>query len=247
MMAAGVSLHSGWREDTVMDSTSLAPEQTHALALLLSGRCRGCAERIPGGTALRGRPCPRCGEETLPSPSDRAVLHGLHTSRSALHLGVVVGLVSVASMAASWFPLANSILLAVAFDWMRFKLLRPAMRLLTPQRGLVSRLTLRLAGGCILAASVALLELLTFIPAVGPLLKLALSAVQITLSGLFIRRYLSWQLQRESQGLPVAPWEVVLLAGWGALLLALIAAVAAVVLWLATARGWLGALPGATP
>lgn len=67
-------------------SPTLASSEEHELALLLSGRCRRCAERLPGGTALRGRPCPRCGEATLPSATDRAVLHQLHGSESAVRL-----------------------------------------------------------------------------------------------------------------------------------------------------------------
>lgn len=51
-------------------SPALAAPEEHGLALLLSGRCRRCAERIPGGAALRGRPCPHCGEPTLPSAVD---------------------------------------------------------------------------------------------------------------------------------------------------------------------------------
>src|SRR5512139_1743081 len=95
-------------------SPALAASEEHELALLLSGRCRRCAERLPGGTALRGRPCPRCDEATLPSATDRGVLHQLEGSRSAVRLWLAVVAVAAGALVASWFPLINSLLLAGA-------------------------------------------------------------------------------------------------------------------------------------
>ncbi len=238
-------------DDAAPMTSTLATRETHELALLLSGRCRRCAERIPGGTALKGRACPHCEEPTLPSATDRAVLHELHTSRSGVHLWMAVVVVALAALVAGWFPLLNSLLIAAALVWMRFTLVRPALRLLTPRRRFVSRWTLRLAAGCFLALSIVVLELLTLFPAVGALLKSLLSAAQVALAGGFSRRYLSWQLEREGQGTPVALWEVGLLAVWAALLVALVAGTVAVVLWvlhkLGVAHHWLDALPGGTP
>ncbi len=211
--------------------TALATREQHELALLLSGRCRRCAERIPGGTALRGLPCPSCAERTLPSDTDRTLLHGLHTSRSATRLWVAVALVGVAALVAGVFPVLNSLLLAGALLWVRFTIVSPALRLLTPHRRLISRWTLRLASGCFLAASVVLLEALTLLPALGIIAKSFLSAVDVALAGVASRGYLSWQLGREGRGVPVGSWEVSLLAAWGLLLLALVALCVAAMLW----------------
>src|SRR3712207_668859 len=151
--------------------STLAASEEHELALLLSGRCRRCAERLPGGTALRGRPCPRCGEATLPSATDRAVLHELHGSQSAVRLWLAVAAVAVGALVASWFPLINSVLIIGAMVWLRFTIVKPGLSLLTPRRRIVTRWTLRLAAGCFLALSVIVLELLTLIPAAGALVK----------------------------------------------------------------------------
>ncbi len=211
--------------------TALAAREEHELALLLSGRCRRCAERIPGGTALRGQPCPRCAEQTLPSDTDRSLLHGLQGSHSGARLWVAVLLVGAAALVASVFPVLNSLLLAGALLWVRATIVSPALRLLTPRRRLLSRWTLRLASGCFLAASVIALEALTLVPAAGIFIKSLLSAFNVAFAGLTSRGYLNWQLGREGRGVPVASWEVGLLAAWATLLVGLVALTVAVVLW----------------
>jgi hypothetical protein len=233
-------------------SPALIAREEHELALLLSGRCRRCAERIPGGTALRGRPCPRCGEATLPSAVDRAVLHELQHSQSAVRLWLAVAAVTAGALVASWFPLINSLLIAGALLWLRFTVVKPGLVLLTPQRRFITRWTLRLAAGCFLALSVIILELLTLIPAAGALVKTLVSACEVALAGGLTRSYLTWQIGREGRGVPVALWEMVLLGVWTALLLAVVAGMVAVVLWILGKLGLLephvmGALPGARP
>lgn len=213
-------------------SPALAASEEHELALLLSGRCRRCAERLPGGTALRGRPCPRCGEATLPSATDRAVLHELHGSQSAVRLWLAVAAVTAGALVASWFPLINSLLIIGALVWLRFTVVKPGLSLLTPRRRIVTRWTLRLAAGCFLALSIIVLELLTLIPAAGALVKTALSALEVAAAGVMTRRYLTWQLGREGRGEPVAFWELALLGVWAAALLAVVAGMVAVVLWI---------------
>ena len=215
-----------------MSATVAASGEEHQLALLLGGRCRRCAEKIPGGTALRGLPCPRCGEQTLPSPTDREVLHQLAAERASVHLWLAVGVVAVASLAASWFPLLTSVLLIAALVWIRVTIVRPALQFLTPQRRMVSRLTLRLAAGCFVAAAILMHELLTFVPAFGALAKVALSAAQVAGAGVFARRYLAWQTEREARGIALAAWEVALVAGFLLLLLALTAGAAMLLWWL---------------
>ncbi|MFP2903878.1 hypothetical protein ACLESD_02155 [Pyxidicoccus sp. 3LFB2] len=197
-----------------MSTTAVAGGEEHELALLLAGRCRRCAEKIPGGAVLRGKPCPRCDEQTLPSPTDREVLHRLATERASARLWVAVAVVAVASLAASWFPLLTSILLVAALMWIRVTMVRPALQLLTPQRRQVSQLTLRLSAGCFVAAAILLGEVLTFIPAFGAMAKVVLSTSQVAAAGVFARRYLAWQTEREARGIPLARWEVVLLVGF---------------------------------
>ncbi|MCY1014930.1 hypothetical protein [Pyxidicoccus sp. MSG2] len=214
-----------------MSATGVAGSEEHELALLLGGRCRRCAEKIPGGAVLRGRPCPGCGEQTLPSPADREMLHQLASERASARLWVAVGVVAVASLAASWFPLLTSLLLLAALFWIRATLVQPALQLLTPQRRQVSRLTLRLAAACFLAASIILCELLTFVPGFGALAKVVLSTGQVAAAGLFARRYLGWQTEREARGIPMAAWEVALLVGFLLTLLAFTAASVALLWW----------------
>ncbi len=213
-----------------MTATVAPGREEHELALLLGGRCRRCAERIPGGTALRGRPCPRCGEQTLPGPVDREVLHRLSSERATVRLGVAVAVVALGALAASWFPLLTSVLLVVALVWLRVTLVRPALQLLTPQRRLVSRWTLRLAAGCFLALAILAFEVLTLVPAFGALAKVGLSAGEVAVAGLFARRYLAWQTEREARGLPVAWWEVTVLAVW-MLVMLVMTAVTVVLVW----------------
>ncbi|WP_224362139.1 hypothetical protein [Hyalangium versicolor] len=220
---------------------TLAAHEEHELSLLLSGRCRRCAERLPGGTALRGRPCPRCGEPTLPSAMDRAALHELHGTQSTVRLWLAVAAVTAGALVASWFPLVNSLLLAGALVWIRFTIVRPGLTLLTPRRRIVTRWTLRLATGCFLALSVIVLELLTLIPAAGAVVKTVVSAGQVAAAGGATRSYLSWQVGREGRGEPVALWEVALLAVWTVVLLAVVAGMVAVVLWILGKLGLLHA------
>jgi hypothetical protein len=236
----------------MMTSPGAIASEEHELALLLSGRCRRCAERLPGGTALRGRPCPRCGEQTLPGATDRAVLHQLHASQSAARLWLAVVAVSAGALVASWFPLINSLLIIGALLWIRFTIVKPGLALLTPRRRIVTRWTLRLAAGCFVALSIIVLEALTLIPAAGPLAKTLVSAAEVGGAGLIARRYLSWQLSREGQGEPVALWEIALLAVAALVLLAMVAATVAVVLWILGKLGWvqthvMGMMPGVKP
>jgi hypothetical protein len=236
----------------MMTSPSLVSSEEHELALLLSGRCRRCAERLPGGTALRGRPCPRCGEQTLPGAMDRAVLHELHSSQSAVRLWLAVAAVAAGALVASWFPLINSLLIIGALLWLRFTLVKPGLALLTPRRRIITRWTLRLATGCFLAMSVIVLELLTLIPAAGPLVKMGVSAAEVGGAGLLARRYLKWQINREGEGVPVAFWEIALLAVTAVVLLAMLAGTVAVVLWILGKLGLLQAqvfslTPGVRP
>lgn len=222
---------------TMTATARSARSEEHELALLLSGRCRRCAERIPGGTALRGRPCPRCAEQTLPNPTDREVLHQLASERATVRLGIAVAFVALAALVASWVPLLTSLLLVAALVWLRVTLVTPALQLLTPQRRLVSRWTLRLAAGCFVALSVLVLELLTLIPAFGALAKVAISAGQVALAGLFARRYLAWQTEREARGVSVAFWEMGLLVGWMLMLLTFTAASVLLVLYVLQSLG----------
>ncbi|MBZ4412362.1 hypothetical protein K8640_29485 [Myxococcus sp. XM-1-1-1] len=221
-----------------MTTTASPRGEEHELALLLGGRCRRCAERIPGGTALRGRPCPRCAEATLPSPEDREVLHQLATQRATVHLSVAVVGVAAAALVASWVPLLTSLLLVAALVWLRVTLVTPALQLLSLQRKLVARWTLRLAAGCFVALSVLLLELLTLVPGLGALAKVALSAGQVAVAGLFARRYLAWQTGREARGVPIAWWELGLLVAWMLLLLAFTTASVLLVLYVLQSLGF---------
>ncbi len=79
-------------------------------------------------------------------------------------------------------------------------MVRPALRLLSPRRRIVSAWTIRLGGGVWLAGSAIVMELLTLLPAFGSIGKASISAAQLALAGAFSRAYLSSQARREAAG-----------------------------------------------
>ncbi|BDG05846.1 RING finger protein [Anaeromyxobacter oryzae] len=208
-----------------------AARESHELALLLAGRCRRCAERVPGGTALRGAPCPRCAAPTARTEEDRLAVATLLAARTRVHLDAAIIVVLGATFATSFFPVAASLVLAAGFLWVGAKVVRPALRLLSPRRRVVSAWTIRLAGGAWFAASALVMEVLTLVPAFGSIGKAAISAAQLAIAGVFARGYLASQARREANGLPVRTGEWVAVAGAGLALVLFLALAFLAVAW----------------
>jgi len=218
--------------------------EAHQVGLLLAGRCRACAERLPGGAALRGRPCPACDTPTAPTPADRVELARRFAERSGARLWVAVAAVTVATLLVGWAPLAASLVLAAGLLWVAAAIVRPALRLLPTGRRAVAGWTLRLVGAGYLAVLVVFVELLTLLPGVGLPVKAVVAAAQVGAGAWFARRYLGWQAAREARGEPVGVGELgLLLAAAAALVGTLVGAVLAAS-WVVTR---LGAAAGALP
>lgn len=202
-----------------------APSEAHELALVLAGRCRRCAERVPGAAALRGSPCPRCEAPTARTGADRLGVASLLAARPRVHLDAAVVIVLGATFATSFVPVTASLVLGGGLIWVGRRVVRPTLRLLSPRRRVVSAWTIRLAGGVWLAGSAIVMEPLTLLPAFGSIGKAAIAASQLALAGAFSRAYLSSQARREAAGLPVRAAEWVAVAG-ASLALILLSAVA---------------------
>jgi hypothetical protein len=221
-----------------------AAREAHELALLLAGRCRLCAERVPGGAALRGAPCPRCEAPTTRSDADRLAIAGLLAARTRVHLDAAVVVVLGATFATSFVPVTASLVLGAGLLWIGARVVRPTLRLLSPRRRIVSAWTIRLGGGVWFAGSAIVMELLTLVPAFGSIGKASIAAAQLALAGAFSRAYLSSQARREAAGLPIRAAEWAVVAGAGLALVLLLALAFVAVAWvlakiagLATALG----------
>src|SRR5439155_568161 len=143
----------------------------HGLALLLAGRCRRCAELLPGGAALRGLPCATCHEPTTPTDEERAELARRFQERGAVRTWIAVAAVTAGTLVAGWMPLVTALLLAGSLIWIRAAVVAPAARLFSTPRRVVSQWTLRLAGACYFSLAVVFVELLTLVPVLGLLGK----------------------------------------------------------------------------
>jgi hypothetical protein len=218
----------------------VAPE-AHELALLLSGRCRACAERLPGGAALRGLPCPACDTPTAPTGADRAELATRFHARATVRMWVAVLAVGLGTLLTGWAPLAASLALAAGLAWVAGAIARPALRLLPTGRRLVAAWTLRIVGAGYLAVLVVFVELLTLLPGFGLPVKAVVTAAQVGLGAWFARTYLGWQAARELRREPVGVGELGFLAAAAAALVAALTGAMAALSWLlerlATAAG----------
>lgn len=218
-----------------LPTTDLAVE--HQLALLLAGRCRACAERLPGGAALRGAPCPHCAQPSTTAAAERDFLHGRLAAGSARSLWWAVLAVAAATAIAGWFPILTTVLLGAALVWIRVTIVAPALRLLSPGRRLIARWTIRLTGCAYLAVSLVLLELLTLVPVLGALAKILVSGLQVAFAGWFAQIYLGGQIRREADGKPIGfgEWLLLVAVAVGMLTAAIGAAYALV--WIVHALG----------
>jgi len=205
--------------------------EAHELALLLAGRCRACAERLPGGAALRGRPCPACGTPTAPTQADRVELARRFGERAGARMWGAILAVAVATLLTGWAPLLASLVLAAGLVWVGTAIVRPALRLLPAGRRVVAGWTLRLVGAAYLAVLVVFVELLTLLPGVGVPVKAVVASAQVGLGAWFARTYLGWQAAREVRNEPVGVGELAFLAAAATALVAALAGAVTAVSW----------------
>ena len=111
----------------------------HRLALLLEGRCSGCAERLPSGAALRGRACSRCGAATALEESTRGSLSDWYANRSNTRMWIAILLVAAGAFLTGMLPVATSLLVLLALGWIRWTIVVPGTRLLGTARRMVSQ------------------------------------------------------------------------------------------------------------
>lgn len=201
-----------------------APEQLHARALLLRGRCPACAEPLGPRSLFGGQPCGRCTSGPIAQGLGGAGLAAALEARGRRHLIGVVIAVALAQLLLGWLPLVGALALIGAAVWIRIGILQPTSALLSPRRRVLTRWTARLVMAAALAATVIAIEALTLIPVLGLPAKALIGAAEVALAAAAVTAYVHWQLRREAQGHEVAAWE------WAVLIAAVASLVAAVVI-----------------
>lgn len=186
--------------------------ERHEVALLVGGRCRACAERLPGGHALRSEPCPLCHTPSTLDRHERDLLLRYLRQRGNVRVGLLATAIGVSHIVVGWFPVASTVVVALSAGWIRLQIVRPTARLLTPSRRRVAVWTGRLATSAIVGATLVVNELLTLIPAAGAVAKGVIAALQVLFVDWFNARYMHWQIARDEQQVPVAWWEYAVLA-----------------------------------
>ncbi|MGC3999006.1 MAG: DUF4126 family protein [Anaeromyxobacter sp.] len=220
------------------DQPIIASDEPRQLSLLVGGRCRRCAERLPGGVALRGGACPACGTSAAQTPDDRGFVQALLEARARNRTWVAVLVSAGVVFLGGWLPGLAPLVLLGAYVWVQVALVRPVARLLPVRRRLVATWTVRLASAALFATTVSVVELMTLLPFIGAIGKSAATAAQVGGLAWWARHYLVWQARREGRGQRVAWWEYALLVVIGGLLV--LGAVA--MLW---AAFWVSARLGA--
>jgi hypothetical protein len=197
-------------------STALADAarlERHEVALLVGGRCRACAERLPGGALLRGEPCPLCRSPTAFDAADRALLLDHLEHRGHVRVGLLAAAVGLSHLLVGWLPVASSVVVAASTAWVRFQIVQPASRLLSPRRRRVAVWTARIGTSALVALTLVVNEILTLVPFVGAVVKGIVAAAQVLLVAWANARYLRWQLGRDEAMARVGWWEYALLVG----------------------------------
>jgi hypothetical protein len=204
-----------------------APEQLHARALLLRGRCPACAEPLGPRSLFGGQPCGHCSGAIAQGHGEGRSGAGLAAAleaRGRRHLIGVAIAVALAQLLLGWLPLVGALALIGAAVWIRIGILQPTSALLSPRRRVLTRWTARLIMAAALAATVIAIEALTLIPVLGLPVKALIGAAEVALAAAAVTAYVHWQLRREAQGQAIEAWE------WAVLVAAVASLVAAVVI-----------------
>lgn len=208
------------RAQAYATSLAIAPDrlERHELALLVGGRCRACAELLPRGSILRGEPCPLCHEPTAITDHDRSLIVEYVSQRANVRIGLLATLIGVSHIVIGWTPVVSSAVVAASTAWIRFQIVQPAVRIMSPPRARVAVWTARVATSALVAGTLIINELLTLIPFFGVIAKGVISAGEVLLVAWINARYMRWQLDRDEDGLAVGWWEYGILAGSGVVL-----------------------------
>ncbi len=145
------------------------------------------------------------------SAEDRAIVGSLFEAQSHRRTWMAVLAAAGCVFLAGWAPAVAGLVLAAAFLWIQFALVRPAARLFSVRRRIVAVWTFNLAGASFVAINIGLVELLTLIPLVGHIGKTAASALQVAVLAWAAKRYLGWQARREERAAPIALGEYLIL------------------------------------
>lgn len=179
----------------------------HVRALLLDGRCPGCAELL-GARALFGAgPCPRCDTDLAAARGDTRALADDARERGHRRLLGIALAVGAAHLVLGWVPLAGALILLLATAWIRVGILQPTSALLSPRRRVLTRWTARLVMAAALALTVIAIEALTLVPVLGLPIKAVLGAGEVVFVAWAVTAYAHWQLDREAAREPIAAGE----------------------------------------
>lgn len=223
-------------ERAIQDPAQRARHQ--ATALLARGRCPHCAELVAAAQFFRADDCPRC-EGTLGSFGHTAdsVVEVL-TTRGRRQLAGVCAIIAVAHLTLGWVPLLEALTLVAAALWLRWGIILPATRAMSPARRIVATWTARLLVGALLGVTLVFTQLSMLL---GPLtlpIKAALGVAQVAGSAALLTAYLHRQLRREAAGRPVGAGEWVVLAVITGALVGAVAALGLAFFFVLSALEW---------
>lgn len=168
---------------------------------------------MPALGLFRGHACRHCGESPAAFRIGAHEIAGAVARRSNKHVLVVAGIVAAAHLLLGWVPLTGALALLAAAVWIRFGILIPATKVMSPRRGMLTRWTARLIVGALVAFTVIFSEALTLIGPFGLPVKAVLGAGQVVIAAMGVSAYVNWQVQREANGAPVEAWEWAILGG----------------------------------
>ena len=202
----------------------------HRHALLTTGRCGRCAERVSRFAIIRGDACDHCGRTLGVDGSD--VREELASRRLVWRL-LGYGLVAAASFVSGLVPLGQFAVQLAALFILHVVVLRRSLLWLPPGRRILARITIKLLGAALaclaLVINVAVAPLAgvsaAVLAAVGPLL----TAVYIEGSLVILRRRLAWEA--EERPVDIREWwlPVGLLVGLVVIVAAMAASIAGLV------------------
>jgi len=189
-------------------------EREHRQKLLLRGRCGRCAETVPSSAALRGRPCPHCG--------DRLVIPGGLGQQVSQRVGfwrlVIYPLVLFATLLGGLIPLLPGLIIFVATLLAHAFVVRRPMRWLGPARRITARFNLSLALAMLNALNLVVnLLILPFVgvsAVVASVVGTVLTVIYVEFALLFVQGRLAAEAREE----PLKAWEWALPAGLVSLL-----------------------------
>ena len=178
-------------------------EREHRRKLLLQGRCGRCAEQVPASVALRGRPCPHCGDRlVIPGGLDAEL-----TATAGVWRWVVYGLVLVSTLVGGLIPLLPTVLVFGSMMVAQVFIVRRPLKWLSPARRVTARFNLSLVLALLNAFNLFINVLI--LPFVG-LSAVVASAVGTLLTVAYVEAALAFvrgRIEAEGREEPLRAWE----------------------------------------